>query len=112
MKKVTAVVRPEKFDELKAALNAQGIVGMTTYDVRGCGSQHGHQLDAPGDEKTLNLLPKVKIELVVRDNQVENIINVICCVARTGHVGDGKIFVSPVEQCVRIRTGERWDAAV
>lgn len=112
MKCVSAVIRRDKFEQLKAALNTQGFVGMTTYEVNGCGSQHGHLGGAPGDETSLELIPKTKVELVVRDAQVENLINVICGVARTGRVGDGKIFVTPVEECVRIRTGERNDLAV
>lgn len=112
MKKVTAVIRPEKLEELKDALNAEGLAGMTVYEVLGCGSQHGWKEYYRGTQVMLNMIPKVKVELVVRDSQVENSINVICGVARTGEVGDGKIFVYPVEECVRIRTGERADRAV
>lgn len=112
MKKVTAVVRPEKLEALKDALNAQGVAGMTVYETLGCGSQRGWTEYVRGQEVMLNMIPKVKVELVVRDSQVENLINVICGVARTGEVGDGKIFVYPVEECVRIRTGERGGDAV
>ena len=112
MKKVTAIIRPEKLEELKDVLNENGVRGMTVYEVQGCGSQHGWREYYRGTEVMLNMIPKVKIELVVKDSQVENLINVICAVARTGEVGDGKIFVYPVEECVRIRTGERNGDAV
>lgn len=112
MKKVTAVVRPEKLEDLKEALFEAGARGMTIYEVQGCGSQHGWKEYVRGTEVLLNVIPKVKIELVVEDEAVESIISTICAVARTGEVGDGKIFVYPVDECVRIRTGERGEAAV
>lgn len=112
MKKVTAVIRPEKLEELKDALNGEGIHGMTIYEVQGCGTQRGWKEYYRGTEVMLNVIPKVKVELVVNDAQVEPLIERICEVARTGEVGDGKIFVYPVEQCVRIRTGERDADAV
>ncbi len=112
MKKVTAVVRPEKLEELKDALLAMGVHGMTVYEVQGCGSQHGWKEYYRGTEVMLNMVPKVKLELVVADVQVEPLIKRICTVARTGEVGDGKIFVAPIDECVRIRTGERGEAAV
>ncbi len=112
MKKVTAVVRPEKLEDLKEALFEAGAHGMTIYEVQGCGSQHGWKEYVRGTEVLLNVIPKVKIELVVEDAAVEPIISTICAVARTGEVGDGKIFVYPVDECVRIRTGERGEAAV
>ena len=112
MKKVTAVVRPEKLEDLKEALFEAGARGMTIYEVQGCGSQHGWKEYVRGTEVLLNVIPKVKIELVVEDAAVEPIISTICAVARTGEVGDGKIFVYPVDECVRIRTGERGEAAV
>ncbi len=112
MKKVTAVIRPEKLEELKDALNEMGIHGMTVYEVQGCGSQRGWKEYVRGNEVMLNMVPKVKVELVVGDVQVEPLIKRICVIARTGEVGDGKIFVYPVDECVRIRTGERGEAAV
>lgn len=112
MKKVTAVVRPEKLEELKDALFEMGVRGMTVYEVQGCGSQHGWKEYYRGTEVMLNMVPKVKLELVVADVQVEPLIKRICTVARTGEVGDGKIFVAPIDECVRIRTGERGEAAV
>ncbi len=112
MKKVTAVIRPEKLEELKDALNEMGIHGMTVYEVQGCGTQRGWKEYVRGNEVMLNMVPKVKVELVVADDQVEALIKCICVVARTGEVGDGKIFVYPVDECVRIRTGERGEAAV
>ncbi|WP_455138338.1 P-II family nitrogen regulator [Thermophilibacter sp.] len=112
MKKVTAVIRPEKLEELKDALNEKGSHGMTVYEVMGCGSQHGWTEYYRGSEVMLNMIPKVKVELVINNAQVEDMIDLICRVARTGEVGDGKIFVYPVEECVRIRTGERGVKAV
>lgn len=112
MKKVTAVIRPEKLEELKDSLNEMGVHGMTVYEVLGCGSQHGWKEYVRGTEVMLNMIPKVKVELVVNDTQVESLIKRICVVARTGEVGDGKIFVYPVDECVRIRTGERGEDAV
>ena len=112
MKKITAIVRPEKLEPLKDALFEAKVSGMTISQVQGCGSQHGWKEYYRGTQVMLNMIPQGKVELVVRDTQVENIINVICGVARTGEVGDGKIFVYPVEECVRIRTGERADRAV
>ena len=112
MKKVTAIIRPEKLEELKDALNEKGIHGMTVYEVMGCGSQHGWTEYYRGKEVMLNMIPKVKVELVVNNAQVEDLIGLVCDVARTGEVGDGKIFVAPVEEVVRIRTGERGASAV
>lgn len=112
MKKVTAIIRPEKLEELKDALNEKGIHGMTVYEVMGCGSQHGWTEYYRGKEVMLNMIPKVKVELVVNNAQVEDLIGLVCDVARTGEVGDGKIFVAPVEEVVRIRTGERGATAV
>ena len=112
MKKVTAIIRPEKLEELKDALNEKGIHGMTVYEVMGCGSQHGWTEYYRGKEVMLNMIPKVKVELVVNNAQVEDLIGLVCDVARTGEVGDCKIFVYPVEECVRIRTGERGVKAV
>lgn len=112
MKKITAIVRPEKLEPLKDALFAAKVGGMTISQVQGCGSQHGWKEYYRGTEVLLNMVPKVKFELVVPDGDVEDLIDAISAVARTGEVGDGKIFVFPVEEVVRIRTGERGEDAV
>ncbi|MFP3308231.1 MAG: P-II family nitrogen regulator [Nitrososphaeria archaeon] len=108
MKKIEAVVRLEKFDAVKGALEAEGFTGLTAYRVRGRGRQGGVRLQWRGvREFRVDLIPKVKIELVVDDGDVERVINTISRAAYTGEVGDGKIFVIPVEDAYRIRTGER-----
>ncbi len=112
MKKIEAVIRPTKLEELKDALLAAGLKGMTVAQVQGCGKQHGWKEYYRGSEVIVNMLPKVLVTVVVDDSQVDDMIEAICAVARTGEVGDGKIFVSPVEEVVRIRTGERGSAAV
>lgn len=112
MKNITAIVRPEKLEPLKDALFKHGVDGMTISQVQGCGNQHGWKEYFRGTEVLLNMLPKVKFEFIVNDDQVEPLISVICEAARTGEVGDGKIFVSNVEECVRIRTGETGAAAI
>jgi nitrogen regulatory protein P-II 1 len=106
MKKIDAVIRPFLLDQVKAALQGIGLSGMTVTEVRGFGRQKGHTEIYRGDEYEVNLLPKVKIEIVVAEAMVEKVIEVILQAARTGGVGDGKIFVSAVETAVRIRTGE------
>ncbi len=112
MKRITAIVRPEKLELVKDALFAAGVSGMTISQVQGCGNQHGWTEYARGNEVLLNTIPKVKFEVVAADDRLDAIINVICGAARTGEVGDGKIFVTPVEEVVRIRTGERGRKAV
>lgn len=112
MKKITAIVRPEKLEPLKEALFGARVGGMTVSQVQGCGSQHGWKEYYRGTEVLLNMIPKVKFDLVVEDAQVEPIVDLICTTARTGDVGDGKVFVFPVDEVVRIRTGERGEAAV
>lgn len=112
MKKITAIVRPEKLEPLKEALFAAKVGGMTIGQVQGCGSQHGWKEYYRGTEVVLNMIPKVKFDLVVDDEDVEPLVSLIRATARTGEVGDGKIFVFPVEEVVRIRTGETGDAAV
>ncbi|MBM6755213.1 P-II family nitrogen regulator [Collinsella tanakaei] len=112
MKRITAIVRAEKLEALKDALYAADVRGMTIVQVMGCGNQHGWKEYVRGTEVLLNTIPKVQIDLVVSDTQVEDVIEVICRAARTGEVGDGKIFVSPVEEVVRIRTGERGAEAL
>ncbi|MEA5510582.1 P-II family nitrogen regulator [Crocosphaera sp. UHCC 0190] len=106
MKKVEAIIRPFKLDEVKIALVNAGIVGMTVSEVRGFGRQKGQTERYRGSEYTVEFLQKLKVEIVVQDNQVEMVIEKLITAARTGEIGDGKIFVSPVDQIIRIRTGE------
>ncbi len=112
MKRVTAIVRPERMEPLKDALFAANVSGMTISQVHGCGAQHGWSEYVRGTEVLLNMVPKVKFEIVVDDGAVDGLVNVIVGAARTGEVGDGKIFIAPVEDVVRIRTGERGAEAV
>lgn len=112
MKKLTAVVRQEKLEVLKQALFDTGIRGMTISQVQGCGNQHGWKEYVRGTEVLLNTIPKVEFEIVVDDEQVNDLVQVVCDAARTGEVGDGKIFVTPVEDVIRIRTGEHGPAAL
>lgn len=112
MKRVIAIVRPEKLEPLKEALFAAEVSGMTISQVSGCGSQHGWTEYFRGAEVLLNMVPKVKFEIVVDDGEVDGLVDTIVAAARTGEVGDGKIFVAPIEEVVRIRTGERGAAAV
>lgn len=112
MKKIEAVIRPMKLDEVKTALDDIGVVGMTVTDVRGYGAQRGHTERYRGNTYVVNLLPKIKLELVVTDSLAEEVLAVIERAARTGEVGDGKIFVENVEQAIRIRTGEAGDIAL
>lgn len=106
MKKIEAIIRPSKLDDVKDALDKYGIQGMTVSEVVGCGMQKGHTQIYRGTEYSINLLAKVKIELVVKDKIVEDIVTLIGNTARSGEIGDGKIFIYPVENAVRIRTGE------
>lgn len=112
MKKITAIVRPEKLESLKDALFEAKVSGMTISQVQGCGSQHGWKEYYRGTEVMLNMIPKVKFELVVDDDKVDDLVELIRTTARTGEVGDGKIFIFPVDEVVRIRTGEKGDDAV
>jgi nitrogen regulatory protein P-II 1 len=107
LKKVEAIIRPFKLDEVKIALVNAGIVGMTVSEVRGFGRQKGQVERYRGSEYTVEFLQKLKIELVVDDDQVDMVVDRIVAASRTGEIGDGKIFISPVEQIVRIRTGEK-----
>ncbi len=107
MKRIEAIVRPSKVEPLKEAFREAGVRGMTIAQVHGCGKQHGWKEYYRGSEVLVNMVPKVSITTVVPDESVEGIVALICKVARTGDVGDGKIFVTPVEECIRIRTGER-----
>lgn len=112
MKRIAAVVRPEKLEPLKDALFQAKISGMTIYQVHGCGNQHGWKEYFRGSEVFLNMIPKVKFEIIVEDSRVDEIVDVIVGVARTGEVGDGKIFISSIDSVVRVRTGEKDEAAV
>ena len=107
MKKITAIVRPEKLEPLKEALFAARVKGMTISQVNGCGAQHGWKEYYRGTEVLLNMVPKVQFEVVVEDVEVDGLVDLVAKTARTGQVGDGKIFVTSVEDVVRIRTGER-----
>ena len=106
MKKVEAIIRPFKLDQVKIALVNAGIVGMTVSEVRGFGRQKGQTERYRGSEYTVEFLQKLKVEIVVEDDQVQTVIDKIITASRTGEIGDGKIFVFPVDQIVRIRTGE------
>lgn len=112
MKRITAIVRPEKLEPLKEALFAADISGMTISQVNGCGNQHGWKEYFRGTEVLLNMVPKVKFEIVVDDAETERIVGIVQQAARTGEVGDGKIFISPIEEVIRIRTGEVGPCAV
>lgn len=112
MKRIIAIVRPEKLEVLKGALFAARVSGMTISQVSGCGNQHGWKEYYRGTEVLLNMVPKVKFEIVVPDEDVEPIVDTILASVQTGEVGDGKVFISPVEEVVRIRTGERGEEAI
>jgi len=112
MKKIEAIIKPFKLDEVKDALNQIGLKGITVLEAKGFGRQKGHTELYRGAEYVVDFLPKVKLEVVVSDNQVDRCIEAIVGGARTGKIGDGKIFVSSIDDAIRIRTGERGDAAV
>ncbi|MEF2655186.1 MAG: P-II family nitrogen regulator [Eggerthellaceae bacterium] len=112
MKRIAAVVRPEMLEPLKEALFEAKITGMTIYQVHGCGNQMGWKEYFRGSEIFLNMIPKIKFEIVVDDDRVDELVDIILRTVRTGEVGDGKIFVSDIERVVRVRTGEEDQAAV
>ncbi|MBI5331278.1 MAG: P-II family nitrogen regulator [Betaproteobacteria bacterium] len=112
MKKIECIIKPFKLDEVREALSAIGVTGLTVTEVKGFGRQKGHTELYRGAEYVVDFLPKVKIELVVADSMVDAALDTVVKAARTGKIGDGKIFVTPVEQVVRIRTGESGEAAV
>ncbi len=112
MKKIEAVIKPFKLDDVKDALTAIGIIGMTVSEVRGFGRQKGHTELYRGGEYTVDFLPKVKVEVVVPDHIVGKVTEIIAGAAKTGNIGDGKVFVNTVESAVRIRTGERDEQAL
>jgi nitrogen regulatory protein P-II 1 len=112
MKKIEAIIKPFKLEEVKEALSELGIEGMTVSEVKGFGRQKGHTEIYRGSEYTVDFLPKIKLEIVLSDSLVENAVQAIVGAAKTGKIGDGKIFVAPVEEAVRIRTEETGDKAV
>lgn len=112
MKKIEAIIKPFKLDDVKEALTGIGIIGMTVSEVRGFGRQKGHTELYRGGEYTVDFLPKIKVEVVVPDHFVEKVTDVMVGAAKTGNIGDGKIFVTPVDVAIRIRTGERDEGAL
>ena len=112
MKKIEAIIKPLKLDDVKEALTGIGIIGMTVSEVRGFGRQKGHTELYRGGEYTVDFLPKIKVEVVVPDHFVEKVTDVMVGAAKTGNIGDGKIFVTPVDVAIRIRTGERDESAL
>lgn len=112
MKKVEAIIKPFKMDEVREALSEVGVVGMSAAEVKGHGKQKGHKEIYRGSEYNVDFLPKIKIEMVLPDERVQDVIDAICKSANTGKIGDGKIFVHPIEQAFRIRTEESGDEAL
>ncbi len=112
MKQVTAIVKPFKLDEVREALAEVGVSGLTVTEVKGFGRQKGHTELYRGAEYVVDFLPKIRVEMVIPDSMVDDVIEAIVKAARTGKIGDGKIFVTPVEQAIRIRTSESGDAAL
>ena len=112
MKKIEAIVKPHKLEEVKEALNEIGIKGMTVTEVKGYGRQKGHKEIYRGAEYQVDFMPKIKIEIVLEKEQVDKVVETILKSARTGKIGDGKIFILPVEEVVRIRTGEQGTDAI
>lgn len=112
MKKIEAIIKPFKLEEVKEALSGLGIEGMTVSEVKGFGRQKGHTEIYRGSEYTVDFLPKIKLEVVLPDEQVKEAVDAIIKAAKTGKIGDGKVFISTVDSAIRIRTGETDDAAV
>lgn len=112
MKQVTAIIKPFKLDEVREALAEVGVNGLTVTEVKGFGRQKGHTELYRGAEYVVDFLPKIRVEMVIPDSMVDDVIEAIVKAARTGKIGDGKIFVTPVEQAIRIRTSESGDAAL
>jgi len=112
MKKIEAIVRPSKLEPLKEALHKVHIKGISISELHGCGNQHGWKEYYRGSEVMVNTLPKIKFEIVTTDDRVDELVKIIAETARTGEVGDGKIFIIPVEEVIRIRTGEQGEAAL
>ncbi len=112
MKKIEAIIRPEKLNEVKAALERENHFSMSVMEIRGRGKQKGAMLTWRGTEYLMEMVPKVKIEMVVRDESAEKVVEIIRRSAYTGKIGDGKVFVLPIEEAVRVRTGERGEDAL
>jgi nitrogen regulatory protein P-II 1 len=112
MKKIEAIIQPFKLDDVKEALTGLGIEGMTISEVRGHGRQKGHKETYRGQEYQVDLLPKVKVETIVPASRCDEVVNALCSAARSGKIGDGKIFVSDVMEAIRIRNGDRGDMAL
>jgi nitrogen regulatory protein PII len=112
MRLIEAIIKPFKLDDVRDALSAKGVEGMTVTEIKGFGRQKGHTELYRGAEYVVDLLPKLKLEILVRDDDVEEVISAIAEAANTGKIGDGKIFVAPVSDVIRIRTGERGEAAL
>ena len=112
MKKIEAIIKPFKLDDLKEAFSSIGLQGMTISEVKGYGRQKGHTEVYRGAEYVVDFIPKVKVEVVTTDDQVEKIIETILVTVKTGNIGDGKIFVLPIEEVVRVRTGEKGEEAI
>ena len=112
MKKIEAIIKPFKLDEVKEALGDLGIAGMTVIEVKGFGRQKGHTETYRGSEYTMDFLPKIKIELVLPEEQAEGAVEAIVRTAKTGKIGDGKVFVTPVDEAIRIRTEEKGAKAI
>ena len=112
MKRIEAVIKPFKLEDVKEALTQAGITGMTVSDVKGYGRQQGHSELYRGAEYVVDFLPKIKLDLIVKSEDVDNVVKIIADAAKTGKIGDGKIFVSPIEKIIRIRTGEEDEEAI
>jgi len=112
MKKIEAIIKPFKLDMVREALSEHGVMGMTVTEIKGFGRQKGHTELYRGSEYVVDFLPKIKIEIVIEDDRVDSVIDTINTAAKTGKIGDGKVFVLPVEQAVRIRTGESGPSAL
>ena len=112
MKKIEAIIKPFKLDEVKDKLNELGVQGITVTEVKGFGRQKGHTELYRGAEYVVDFLPKIKMEIVLADSQAEDVVNAITKAAQTGRIGDGKIFITDLEEAVRIRTGERGEEAI
>ena len=112
MKKIEAMIRPEKIEEVRSSLDGIGVIGMTSYEIRGRGQQKGLEFVHRAGTYRVDMLPKIKLELIVNDKDVNRIVEAICKAARTGEIGDGKIFVTPMENVIRIRTGEEGSTAL
>lgn len=112
MKQIEAIIRPEKLESLKEAFHAANISGMNVRQVQGCGNQLGWIAHNRGTSVMINMMAKIEIKIIVADDQIEKICSLIIDVVRTGEIGDGKIFIKPVDECIRIRTGERGEIAL